>query len=499
MSSGRSPPKPLRVCSDNLDAEEARLFRSGLGIALYVSQERCDIQHIVRILATYMAKPTRTSICALKKLTNYLIYCKDMKLHYPQVEMHQSTGQRWYGGEERCDSKQYLLELYSDSDWASCKVSRRSTSSGLIFLNSCLIHSHSRSQTSVSLSSMEAEILAATSLLTEGIYVKQVLQFLVGDTGGLGNQEKIMMRLRLDSTSAQAFFSRLGPGKAKHLSTRLLWTQQAMRRLWFHIDRISTKENPADLNTKPLSKGRREFLMKRIGLQSSNFEMDENIPQNNRKKQLVKLLVNMVMANNLQGCQEGERTLEFSWSLTLAMMVIFLLLMLVARLFFKLTKKMEELEKYKAVWKTVREAAHLQREQDPFLCELDGNQHRDEEAEEEHLLVMDNETTSEKQMNGTLETMMPEGDGADQMEEMNLRRHRILRSDAEHGAAAGDGSDVPRDDGHGDEHGRPDDEDEDFEEETESPRTRHQRYLQSSMDEVSDVEDWSNIHYGYAV
>ena len=239
--------------------------------------------------------------------------------------------------------------------------------------------------------------------------------------------------------------------------------------------------------------------MKRIGLQSSNFEMDENIPQNNRKKQLVKLLVNMVMANNLQGCQEGERTLEFSWSLTLAMMVIFLLLMLVARLFFKLTKKMEELEKYKAVWKTVREAAHLQREQDPFLCELDGNQHRDEEAEEEHLLVMDNETTSEKQMNGTLETMMPEGDGADQMEEMNLRRHRILRSDAEHGAAAGDGSDVPRDDGHGDEHGRPDDEDEDFEEETESPRTRHQRYLQSSMDEVSDVEDWSNIHYGYAV
>ena len=237
MSSGRSPPKPLRVCSDNLDAEEARLFRSGLGIALYVSQERCDIQHIVRILATYMAKPTRTSICALKKLTNYLIYCKDMKLHYPQVEMHQSTGQRWYGGEERCDSKQYLLELYSDSDWASCKVSRRSTSSGLIFLNSCLIHSHSRSQTSVSLSSMEAEILAATSLLTEGIYVKQVLQFLVGDTGGLGNQEKIMMRLRLDSTSAQAFFSRLGPGKAKHLSTRLLWTQQAMRRLWFHIDR----------------------------------------------------------------------------------------------------------------------------------------------------------------------------------------------------------------------------------------------------------------------
>ena len=103
----------------------------------------------------------------------------------------------------------------------------------------------------------------------------------------------------------------------------------------------------------------------------------------------------------------------------MAMVIIFLLLMLVARLFFKLTKKMEELEKYEAVWKTAREAAHLQREQDPFLCELDGDQQRGEEAEEEHPLVMDNETTSEEQMNGTMETMMPEGDGADQMEEVN--------------------------------------------------------------------------------
>ena len=34
---------------------------------------------------------------------------------------------------------------------------------------------------------MEAKILAATSLLTKAIYLKQVLQFLVGDNGGLGN------------------------------------------------------------------------------------------------------------------------------------------------------------------------------------------------------------------------------------------------------------------------------------------------------------------------
>jgi hypothetical protein len=99
---------------------------------------------------------------AIKRLASYLVYLKDMKLHYPKVEMYQTTMQRWYGEQERRDAKPYVLELFSDSDWASCKVSRRSASSGLIFLNSCLIHSHSRSQTFVSLSSMETEILAAT-------------------------------------------------------------------------------------------------------------------------------------------------------------------------------------------------------------------------------------------------------------------------------------------------------------------------------------------------
>ena len=76
-----------------------------------------------------------------------------------------------------------------------------------MFLNGCLIHSHCRGQTSVALSSMEAEILAATGLLTEAIYVKQLLQFLIGDAGGLGNQNYVLMKLRIDSTSPGILFS----------------------------------------------------------------------------------------------------------------------------------------------------------------------------------------------------------------------------------------------------------------------------------------------------
>ena len=94
-----------------------------LEFAIYLSQERYDIQHTVRVLATYMAKPTKTSMCAIKKLANYLLYSKDMKMHYPKVGLHETTFQRWYGGNERRDAKQYMLELYSDSDWATCQIS----------------------------------------------------------------------------------------------------------------------------------------------------------------------------------------------------------------------------------------------------------------------------------------------------------------------------------------------------------------------------------------
>jgi hypothetical protein len=231
---------------------------------------------------------------------------------------------------------------------------------------------------------MEAEILAATSLLTEAMYLKQVLRFFVNDFGGLGNQEKVVMRLRLDSTSAQAFFSRLGPGKAKHLSTRLLWTQQAMRKQWFYVDRKSTKENPADLNTKALSKERREFLMKRSGLKNQNFEENDDVVCSGKKKQLVKLLVNMIVASNLQGCEEAQAGVRTtSWILTWAFVVIIFLLVLVMRLFLKLTSKMEELERCKFALKTVKEAIIMNEEDDPLCSEGGFFRQRGEEMEEE--------------------------------------------------------------------------------------------------------------------
>jgi len=45
--------------------KDAKTFRSALGICLYIAQERLDIQQAVRVLSSYMGRPTKTALCQL--------------------------------------------------------------------------------------------------------------------------------------------------------------------------------------------------------------------------------------------------------------------------------------------------------------------------------------------------------------------------------------------------------------------------------------------------
>ena len=86
------------------------------------------------------------------KLTRLGRYLKDAPrcvLMYP-----------WQGEEEG-------LRGYSDSDWAGCRRTAKSTSGGLAMVGRRLIKSWSRTQDSVTLSSAEAELVALGKLAAE--------------------------------------------------------------------------------------------------------------------------------------------------------------------------------------------------------------------------------------------------------------------------------------------------------------------------------------------
>ena len=84
--------------------------------------------------------------------------------------LHESIRNGSYDFSTTPVKEHHLLEVFSDSDWAGRKDTRRSTSSGTIFLDGQCIYSFSRNQKSVSLSSGEAEYYASDSILLQEVH-----------------------------------------------------------------------------------------------------------------------------------------------------------------------------------------------------------------------------------------------------------------------------------------------------------------------------------------
>ena len=57
---------------ERLEGEQAATFRSALGLILYISQDRPDIQFSTKTLATYMSQPCVKAMAAVKHLALYL-------------------------------------------------------------------------------------------------------------------------------------------------------------------------------------------------------------------------------------------------------------------------------------------------------------------------------------------------------------------------------------------------------------------------------------------
>ena len=91
---------------------------------------------------------------------------------------------RGAGGERGEKPKDDEVRLYSDSDWAGCRVTRRSSSGGVLLYRGCLVAAWSRRQGSVCLSSAEAELGALTAGIVEAMFVWNFLEEVLGDQDG---------------------------------------------------------------------------------------------------------------------------------------------------------------------------------------------------------------------------------------------------------------------------------------------------------------------------
>ncbi len=135
------------------------------------------------------------------------------------------------------------VDTYSDTDWAGCLKTRKSTSGGCLMLGTHLLKSWSSTQTSISLSSGEAEFYG----VVKASGVSLGYQALLRDVG-----LNLPIRVWTDSSATIGICGRQGLGKLRPVDTQSLWIQQRVRNGSVELFKVKGEENPTDLFTKHL-------------------------------------------------------------------------------------------------------------------------------------------------------------------------------------------------------------------------------------------------------
>jgi hypothetical protein len=209
---------------------DQKAYRSIIGSLLYLCASRPDIMLSVCMCARFQSDPKECHIVAVKRIHRYLVSMPCFGIWYPKGSTFDLIG-------------------YLDSNYAGCKVDRKSTSGTCQFLGRSLVSWSSKKQTSVALTTAEAEYVAAGQCCVQLLWMRQTLQ----DFGY--NLSKVP--LLCDNESAIYLADNpVEHSRTKHIDIRHHFLRDHQQMGDIDIYHISTKNHLADIFTKPLDEKR---------------------------------------------------------------------------------------------------------------------------------------------------------------------------------------------------------------------------------------------------
>lgn len=174
---------PMVTCeklSNDSDAKKADegLYRSLIGSLLYLTATRPNIMFAVSILSRYMHSLSEKHFAAGKRILRYLKKTITFGVLYTSSE----------------DEEGKLIG-YSDSDWGGCVDDLKNTSGNLFTLGSSIYTWNSKKQETTAQSTVEAEYIAAASVVNQAIWLRKLLL-------DLGYEQKKPTEIKCDNLSA---------------------------------------------------------------------------------------------------------------------------------------------------------------------------------------------------------------------------------------------------------------------------------------------------------
>ena len=219
---------------------DPKVYRSMIGSLLYLCASRPDIMLSVCMCARFQAAPKECHLMAVKRILRYLVHTPSLGLWYPKGATFDLIG-------------------YSDSDWAGDKVDRKSTSGSCQLLGRSLVSWASKKQNSISLSTAEAEYIAAASCCAQLLWMRQTLRDyrVVHDN----------VPLLCDNESAIKIANNpVQHSRTKHIDIRHHFIRDHVARGDIEIAHVSTNHQLADIFTKPLDEARFCELRRELGI-----------------------------------------------------------------------------------------------------------------------------------------------------------------------------------------------------------------------------------------
>ena len=175
-----------------------------------------------------MSNPSKAHFAAAKRILRYVKGTKDFGILYEADRDFNLTG-------------------YTDSDWAGSTDDRKSTSGYVFLLGNKAISWASKKQTTVALSSAEAEYMAATSAACEATWLRKILQDVQQDS-------KTPTVIHCDNMSAIAMTKNpVFHSRTKHIEIRYHFIRELVERGEIKMEFCKTEEQLADIFTKPIA------------------------------------------------------------------------------------------------------------------------------------------------------------------------------------------------------------------------------------------------------
>ena len=136
---------------------DSTLYKQIVGSLMYLTATRPNMMYVISLISRFMERPIEQHLQAAKRVLRYLKGTVSFGLFYRK------------GGKEE-------LIGYTDSDYARVQDDRKSTSGYVFMLSSGTVSWSSKKQLVVTLSTIEAEFIAAASSACQAVWLRRILQ-----------------------------------------------------------------------------------------------------------------------------------------------------------------------------------------------------------------------------------------------------------------------------------------------------------------------------------